>query len=208
MTSCGTEACPSGPPVRALAHMPHEHQPWLCAVDNILTLKLLHTFHHGSMACTCQEAACAISQDARSVKHRDFCEKIVPSIPAVIDVQTMNEFNQRCHLVAQAVAKHCCIACGHDRPVLEPLAIASSYSKCPSCDEALRHELRNPLSRHTLTHSFPQWVILTARGIRALQVFLWWNLTAAKKPVQWSIPIAKLIFQVRCLDTEDLMLHG
>ena len=90
----------------------------------------------------------------------------------------MNEFNQRCHLVlkvAQAVAKHRCIAYGRDRPVLEPLAIASSYSKCPSCDQALQQELRNPLSRHTLTHSLPQCVILTARGIRVLQVFVWWK---------------------------------
>ena len=49
--------------------------------------------------------------------------------------------------MAQAVDNHRCIACGHDRPVLEPLAIASSLSICPSCDEALHQELRNAYSR-------------------------------------------------------------
>ena len=148
MISCGTEACPCGPPVRALAHMPHEHQPWPCAVDHILTLKLLHTFHHGSMACTCQEAARAISQDARSVKHRDFCEKIAPSIPAVIDVQTMNEFTQKYHLVFQVAQLS---------PSIVALLVATTglpWSRLPLLPPILyAHLAMKPCSTRCETHS-------------------------------------------------------
>ena len=110
-------------------------------------------------------------------EHRVFCKRILPAIPPIIDVETMNEFDARCHHlfpVTNALENHRCIACGHDRPVLEPLAIASSLSICPSCDEALQQELRNAPSRENQTCSFPQCVALTALGIRVLHMFLWW----------------------------------
>ena len=127
-----------------------------------------------------------------------------------IDIETMNEFDARCHhlfRVTKALENHRCIACGHDRPVLEPLAIASSLSICPSCDEALQQELRNASSRENQTCSFPQCVALTALGIRVLHMFLWWNLIAKKRPSEWAPGNSRLIFKVRCLDKDDLLLH-
>ena len=153
---------------------------------------------------------CNFARSAVYLRHRDFCKRILPAIPPIIDAESMNEFDARCHQlfrVAQAVENHRCIACGHNRPLLEPLAIASPLSICPSCDEALHQELRNPFSRDNQTHSFPQCVTLTALGIRVLYMFLWWNLIAAKKPTEWAIGNTRLIFKVRCLDKDDLLLH-
>ena len=143
-------------------------------------------------------------------EHRVFCKRILPAIPPIIDVETMNEFDARCHHlfpVTNALENHRCIACGHDRPVLEPLAIASSLSICPSCDESLQQELRNASSRENQTCSFPQCVALTALGIRVLHMFLWWNLIAKKRPSEWAPGNPRLIFKVRCLDKDDLLLH-
>ena len=110
-------------------------------------------------------------------------------------------------LLTKALENHRCIACGHDRPVLEPLAIASSLFICPSCDEALQQELRNASSRENQTCSFPQCVALTALGIRVLHMFSWWNLIAGKRPSEWAPGNSRLIFEVRCLDKDDLLLH-
>ena len=181
--------------------MRHEHQPWLCAVEQLVTLKLLHSHQHCPLACVCRATADAILQDQRYLRHRDFCKRILPTIPRIIDIETMNEFDARCHhlfRVTKALENHRCIACGHDRPVLEPLAIASSLSICPSCDEALQQELRNASSRENQTCSFPQCVALTALGIRVLHMFLWWNLIARKRPSEWAPGNSRLIFKVCC----------
>ena len=210
-TSSGIGTWSNGSPVRAFGQMRHEHQPWLCAVEHMVSLKLLHSRQHCPLACACHAASDAMSQDQWYLRHRDFCKRILPAIPPIIDVETMNEFDARCHhlfRVAQAVDNHRCIACGHDRPVLEPLAIASSLSIiCPSCDEALQQELRNAYSRENQTHSFSQCVTLTALGIRVLHMFLWWNLIAKKRPSEWAPGNSRLIFKVRCLDKDDLLLH-
>ena len=120
-----------------------------------------------------------------------------------------NHERVRCSLpslaVAQAVDNHRCIACGHDRPVLEPLAIASSLSICPSCDEALHQELRNAYLAGKIRAQL--CVTLTALGIRVLHMFLWWNLIAKKRPSEWAPGNSRLIFKVRCLDKDDLLLH-
>eukprot|EP00435_Cladocopium_sp_Y103_P033356 s1807_g8.t1 len=184
-------------------------------MEHILTLKPLQSIHHCALACTCRGAWISISQDQRYLKNKDFCERILPSAQTLLDVECMNEFSVRCHDlfgVSAAVARHRCIACGYDRPVVEPLAITSSYSICPSCDDALQQELRNKGSRDTLFHTWPQCLHLTALhltalGIRVLYIFFWWNLTAVKKPVQWIASVAKLIHQARCLEKEDLPLH-
>lgn len=176
----------------------------------MVTLKLLHSHQHCPLACVCRATADAILQDQRYLRHRDFCKRILPTIPRIIDIETMNEFDARCHhlfRVTKALENHRCIACGHDRPVLEPLAIASSLSICPSCDEALQQELRNASSRENQTCSFPQCVALTALGIRVLHMFLWWNLIAKKRPSEWAPGNSRLIFKVRCLDKDDLLLH-
>ena len=209
-TSSGIGAWSNGSPVRAFGQMRHEHQPWLCAVEQLVTLKLLHSHQHCPLACVCRATADAILQDQRYLRHRDFCKRILPTIPRIIDIETMNEFDARCHhlfRVTKALENHRCIACGHDRPVLEPLAIASSLSICPSCDEALQQELRNASSRENQTCSFPQCVALTALGIRVLHMFLWWNLIARKRPSEWAPGNSRLIFKVRCLDKDDLLLH-
>ena len=209
-TSSGIGTWSKGSPVRAFGQMRHEQQPWLHAVEHMVTLKLLHSRQHCPSACACHAASDAISQDQRYLRHRDFCKRILPAIPPIIDTETKNESDARCHhlfRVAQSGENHRCIACGHDRPVLEPLAIASSLSICPSCDEALQQELRNPFSRDNQTHSFPQWVTLTALGIRVLHMFLWWNLIAVKKPTEWAPGNTRLIFKVHCLDKDDLLLH-
>ena len=184
--------------MRAFGQMRHEQQPWLYAVEHILTLKLLHSHQHCPLACVCRATADAIVHDQRYLRHRDFCKRILPAIPRIIDVETMNEFDARCHhlfRVTEALENHRCIACGHDRPVLEPLAIASSLSICPSCDEALQQELRNASSRENQTCSFPQCVALTALGIRVLHMFLWWNLIARKRPSEWAPGNSRLIFR-------------
>ena len=127
--------------MRAFGQMRHEQQPWLCAVEHMVTLKLLHSRQHCPLACVCRATADAISQDQQYLTHRDFCKRILPAIPPIIDVETTNEIDARCHhlfRVTNALENHRCIACGHDRPVLEPFAIASSLSICPSCDEALQ----------------------------------------------------------------------
>ena len=40
---------------------------------------------------------CTKPQDQRCLRHRDFCKRILPATPPIIDVETMNEFHVRCH---------------------------------------------------------------------------------------------------------------
>ena len=69
------------------------------------------------------------------------------------------------------------------------------------------HLVMKPCNRENQTCSFPQCVALTALGIPVLHMFLWWNLTAKKRPSEWAPGNSRLIFKVRCLDKDDLLLH-
>ena len=94
----------------------------------MVTLKLLHSH---SVRCT---TADAILQDQRYLNYRDFCKRILPTIPRIIDIETMNEFDARCHhlfRVTKALENHRCIACGHDRPVWNLLPLLPPYLYVP-----------------------------------------------------------------------------
>ena len=152
--------------MRAFGQMRHEHQPWLCAVEHMVTLKLLHSHQHCPLACICRATADAILQDQRYLRHRDFCKRILPAIPRIIDVETMNEVNARCHhlfRVTKALENHRCIACGHDRPVLEPLALLPPYLYAPLAMKPCNRSCEMPLAgkiRRAASHSAwlsPRW---------------------------------------------------
>ena len=158
--------------------MRHEHQPWLCAVEHIVTLKL-HCrrpdgsvgmalvlpaltdcrwwfesllVHSGVSSATRRKATvadhkknleAALSVGLRLPRDSGcyFARSAAPNtgtlarescvIPPIFDVETMNEFDARCHhlfRVTNALENDRCIACGYDRPVLEPLVIFFSSS--------------------------------------------------------------------------------
>ena len=43
--------------------------------------------------------------------------------------------------------------------------------------------------------------------VSVLSEWMWWNLIAVKKPTDWALGNTRLIYKVRCLDKNDLLLH-